>query len=201
MKSIIPCAGFGTRMKMKPNQSKEMLPDPMNDQPLIKWAIWHSEYCGFEPLILVRKEKQDLIDYLDENKVEYIVMKPGKEWAETVYNSKDHWDDQNLLFLPDVRFKNPIQVVQNIKKLLEFGSEVVFGIHEVANPQNWGCLNILGFEEKPEESKYKHAWGLIGFTKQCGEIFQDMQNKSVPFNHFPNTNFTFLEEFQDLTRG
>ncbi len=205
MKAIIPCCGFGTRAGMLPNQSKEMLPD-LNDEherPLIHWHLMHCWRNGIEPLVLVRKEKEDLISYLAQKQVdvETIIMEPGKEMPETVYNAKDHWDNKNILLLPDTRFE-PLNALKQVKKSLEFGCDAVFGVHEVNNLSLWGGISPGSYCEKPSYSIPGNAWGIIGFTKAAGkEIFTNLQTKNEPFylGNF-DVNFVFLEKFEDLTR-
>lgn len=200
-KAIIPCCGLGLRMNMEFYESKEMILNP-NElyEPLIHWTINRCLDNNIEPLILVRKEKQDLISYLNDLKIEYIEMEPGKEWAETVYNSKDHWSNQNILILPDTRWK-PESALKDIKKLLDFGSEVVFGVHNVNDQSKWGWVNKEYYCEKSNIQNPGTVWGLIGFTKKTGrKLFYNMQNKGEIYNHEFITNFVFLDEFKDLTR-
>lgn len=178
-----------------------MLKEPGWDEPLIHWTLNQCKRNDLEPLVLVRKEKKDLIDYLDKNNVKYIVMKPGQEWAQTVYNSKAHWNDKNILLLPDVRFKS-LKALEDIKNLLDFGSEVIFAVHKVNNLSKWGFVNINQYSEKPNSNESGTAWGIIGFTKYAGEtIFRNMQRKGEYFWHKDETNFVFLEEFKDITRN
>lgn len=200
MKAIIPCAGFGTRMNVDVNTSKELLPDNVFGEPLIAWTLRQCYYCDIEPLILVRKEKADLIDYCKQNKIQCVVMKPGKEWAETVYNSRQLWADKNILILPDTRFQ-PTSVLRDIDKLLDFGSEIVFGVHEVDDISKWGYVDSETYCEKPQLNIKGHAWGVIGFRQYGGEqLFRNMQDKNQYYDHENYTNFIILDEFKDLTR-
>lgn len=197
--AIIPCCGFGKRMNLSPNQSKEMLPGP-NGDPLIDYSLNLCAYNKLEPLILVRKEKKDLIKHLEKRNINYIIMKPGKEWAETVYNSNDHWREDNFLILPDTRFESS-DIINQMKKSLEFGCNVVFALHEVPDIKNWGEVKIYGYSEKPKETGNGQAWGIIGFKKESGlNLFKSMQEKKLWNFHEPYTNFLFLDKFKDLTR-
>jgi len=200
---IIPCCGFGKRMGMTENQSKEMLLDS-NNKYLIEYCIKACEDNNIEPLFLVRKEKEDLIHYLTVNDLKMVIMEPGKEWAETVYNSSEHWQENNILILPDTRWE-PQSALKQIKQHLEFGSDVVFAIHKVEDVSKWGEVDIVAYNEKPEVMEdYKDgmAWGLIGFKQECGiKLFQNMQRKGETFYNPIWTQFIFLDEFKDLTRN
>lgn len=201
MRAIIPACGFGTRVGMLPNQSKELLLDS-NDKPLI---LWHLDNCwreGIEPVVLIRSEKTDLIRYLNDKEVEVVIMPPGKEWAETIYNSKDHWSDLNILLLPDTRFE-PLNSLKQVKESLLFGCETVFAVHKVNDINKWGFIVHDQFCEKPNypDGIGGNAWGIIGFSKAAGkEIFKLMQNKNEFYYHTFDPNFIFLDKFEDLTR-
>src|SRR6266850_3092271 len=103
MRAIIPCAGFGTRVGMKSNQSKELLPDS-NNKPLIQYSLDICRLYQIDPLVILREEKKDLQEYLKKEKVNYITIKPEGEWYDTVLKSQGHWDENNVLMLPDTKF-------------------------------------------------------------------------------------------------
>ena len=199
IKCIIPCCGFGTRMNMPPNQSKELLLDS-NNKYLIEYPMEICKKFNLEPIFIVRPEKQDLIKYLQNNNYEPFITSPGKEWAQTVLKSQELWDEkQNILLLPDTRFE-PISVINDIKKSLEFGSEAIFAVHEVDNISKWGFVSKAVYAEKPNLVQPGPAWGIIGFTKKAGTaIFTNMQQKFYNAHEFC-TNFVFLDNFKDVTR-
>jgi dTDP-glucose pyrophosphorylase len=198
MKAIIPCSGFGSRMNMKPNQSKELLLDSKGKY-IIEYSMDLCEDYGIEPLFITRPEKEDLIHYLKANDLNVLVQPPGKEWAETVHNSKDHWDSKNILILPDTRF-TPTNAIQQVIDALNFGSEVVFGLHRVSDVSQWGNVTISQYCEKPKETTEGYAWGIIGFTDYAGDsLFRKMQTNDYNYHSF-NTNYVFLNTFKDLTR-
>lgn len=198
IRAIIPACGFGTRMNMDVNKSKEMESDGYG--PLIRWTLEQCSLNNIEPLVLVRKEKKDLIGYLEQNKVKYIVMRPGKEWAETVYNSREHWSQWNILILPDTRW-SPKTALGDIKNALWFGIDIVFAVHRVEDTSKWGEISWMCYNEKPASNFEGYAWGLIGFNKNSGkDLFKNMQRKNRNNHHKRLTNFIFLDEFKDLTR-
>lgn len=201
MKCIIPCSGFGTRMKMSKNKSKEMLPDNIfGYKHLIDYPLYICKLFNLEPLIIVRKAKKDLINYLKKNKVRYIFYEPkkGEEWWKTVLSSKNNWDQENLLLLPDTRF-TPYSIIEDMKKGLELGNNAVFAVHKVNDPQNWGIIKNYCLLEKPKDLKDPEmAWGLIAFNKFEGEaIFTSMNHGYI---YLENTGFVYLNNFHDITR-
>ena len=63
---IIPAAGFGTRVSCAVDESKEMLPDPVNGRPLIAYSLDICFDLGINPIVITRPEKRDLISYISE---------------------------------------------------------------------------------------------------------------------------------------
>jgi len=201
MKCIIPAAGFGTRMSMAMNKSKEMLPDPgYKHQPIIQYALDLCKAFKMEPLVITRKEKQDLRQYLFNQGVEFIDIEVKGEWNETVLASKDHWVENNMLILPDTRFSS-FKCIQDIQRGLELGNNAVIALHEVTDPDKWGIITPrYVLLEKPDylsnDTKYS-AWGLIGFKKSYGqELFSNVKCLDLK-----NVGFTYLDKFEDITRG
>lgn len=200
MKAIIPCAGYGTRVGMRPDQSKEMLPDANHKgKPLIQWCLDICKAFNIEPLVITRKEKKDLRQYLFNAGVKFIDIKVEREWADSILKSKDHWDEQNILILPDTRFDR-IRCIEDIQRGLSLGNKAVLALHEVTDPDKWGIVKDYMMYEKPDLTGKQWAWGLIGFTKFEGEcIFTGMRDEG--YFYLEHTGFTFLNKFEDLTRG
>lgn len=203
MKAIIPCCGFGTRMEMAIDQSKEMLIEPSTGLPIIAYSIALCKKYGITPLVATRKEKTDLIEYCCNNNIQHIVIEPGKEWADTVLETKPYWEDKNVLLLPDVRFKPDI-IIEQIKKSLDFGVDICYAVHEVNDISKWGSIDPHNYGEKINIRDPGYAWGIIGFTKCLGEyVFEDMTMTGFYHNHQHSDfviNFVFLDEFKDITR-
>lgn len=199
-KCIIPCAGFGRRMKMKPTQSKEMLPDNLfGFSHIIDYSLMLCKLHNLEPLVISRKEKKDLNSYLKKQKVKVLLVDHYGEWAESVLKSKDHWAENNLLMLPDTRF-TPYSIIDDMKKGLELGNNAVFAMHKVNDPQNWGIIDDYKLFEKPKHMiAPKMAWGLIGFRKNFGiELFHNLIE--FKFQCLKHSGFVYLNNFQDITR-
>lgn len=195
-KAIIPCAGFGTRMGMWPDESKEMLKDDGNY--IIDYSLNLCKSFDLEPLIITRKEKKDLKKYIKKLGVESIDIEVEGEWYNSVLKSESHWSKDNILILPDTRF-NSINVIKDIKKGLELGNNAVLALHKVDDPTKWGIVHDYAIWEKPFMLFPKMAWGLIGFKQTYGYyLFDTMSSSSVPLE---NVGFTYLKSFIDITRG
>jgi dTDP-glucose pyrophosphorylase len=210
-RTIIPCAGLGTRMNMPPNQSKELLPDPKDGRPLIEWTLDHS----VNPLLIIRKEKMDLINYCNENGVQYIVVGETREWPETILAAKQFWGEKNLLLLPDTRFDWESPYLHKgdkrhslpwnvIHRLNQFNSQIVFGTHHVEDVSKWGEValdNPSYTQEKPKHGGPGVAWGFIGFNKSVGtELFANYLYKTK-YNLINNYSIIELSYYKDLTRN
>lgn len=199
MRAIIPCAGFGTRMSMAKNKSKEMLPDPQNKRKfIIDYSLHLCKVFNMEPLVITREDKQDLRQHLYNQQVEFIDITPRGEWYKTVLKSKEYWSEDNILILPDTRF-NSIGVIDQIQQGLVLGNNAVFAMHKVSDPQNWGIIKDYRLWEKPIGLTNEQAWGIIGFKKEYGEELFD--NMSGPGFELNNVGFVYLKSFKDITRG
>lgn len=205
MRAIIPAAGFGTRMNMRLDQSKEMLPDPSNSgrDHIIDHSLKLCSLMYLDPLVIVRKEKQDLIKYLQSLEVEYLVIETRGEWPDTVIESQFHWHDDNILILPDTRFNPARKAIMDIQNGLELGNNAVFALHQVTDPEKWGIISDYRVFDKPKHLQGEQwAWGLIGFTAEYGEqIFNTLDNNDKDKIQLRNVGFTYLNSFKDITRG
>lgn len=200
MRAIIPCSGFGTRLGMALDQSKEMLPDnTYGAEHLIDFTLQFCKINNIEPFVITRKDKKDLIAYLNSLNVPFMLYEPKlrQDWYHTVLASKDHWAEENILILPDTRF-GPL-FLGEMEKSLKLGTNAVFALHKVDNPEKWGIINDYKLYEKPKKLKGQQlAWGLIGFRKSYGRfLFANMKY----IIKLRNVSFTFLDFFKDVTRG
>jgi len=207
MRAIIPCCGFGTRVNMLPNESKEMLPDPdMFDSPsrvhIIDYSISFCKQHYLLPHIISRPEKVGLNEYIKYHTegVSLQMHTPVGEWPLTVLASKDFWEEDNLLILPDTRFSYPHQAIQQMKHSLDMGCQAVIFTHEVKDPDKWGIIKDYTIHEKPTKfTSPQTAWGLIAFKKDYGEILFDSMARKEPFS-LTDTAFIKLSHFEDITR-
>lgn len=196
MRVIIPCAGYGTRMGMDPNKSKELLLDDTG-KPIIEWCL--NLFSRSQYLLIIREGKQDLIDYCIKNGLLFIVVPPTKEWPDTILQSADYWDTRNLLLLPDTRFEPSFNA-----KLVPYSlmhNKLVLGIHEVDNISKWGAVKGNSLAEKPDDISPGEAWGFIGFKEEVGrELFSNFLAKGqwMSYNGIYKIK---LDSFKDITRG
>lgn len=198
--AIIPCCGYGTRMNMPIDKSKELLINPNTDEPLIEWHLELCKLFDIEPICIVRPEKQDLIDYLRISGVKTILYTPEEKqsWAETIYNNKDHYNEKNILLLPDTVFA-PKKALKQVKNAL-YKYPLVFATHLVYDYPNWGIVRPNKLYEKPQSLDFRYiqeaAWGLIGFTD--AQIFKDLIDKKE--SDIKNYKVININKFKDLTR-
>ncbi len=197
IKAIIPSAGYGTRMSMKPNESKEMLIDSTG-KPVIQYSLDLCSKYGLEPIIITRKEKTDLINYVQGNATLHII-EPFGEWPDTVLSSSKLWGKRNILILPDTRF-SPDSVLQDISDQLALGCKSVTAYHNVTDPTKWCVIDNYKLTEKPLASNSSAALGLIGFEAIEGHhIFNGLKRRSEPVDLI-DAGFVRLDSFIDITR-
>jgi dTDP-glucose pyrophosphorylase len=197
--AVIPCCGYGTRVGMKPNESKELLINPTIKQPIIQWHLDLCNKYGLEPLCIVRPEKRKLLTYLDKHKIQWVLYSPqyNEEWMHTIYNNREYYSDKNILLLPDTIF-TPKSKIKDIVDLLDEPYDLIFGTHLVKDPSKWGIITPDFLIEKPEaDILFNLAWGVIGFKDV--EIFKELgYNKKVALKNYATVKLT---SFKDLTRG
>lgn len=197
MRTLIPCAGFGTRLGLRPDQSKEMM-KYKGERLIDRWL----DICP-NPLIITRAEKTDLIEHCRNRCVATQIIEPVGEWMDTVLASKDLWAERNLLVLPDTDFEDRERVIRAVEMNLRASASLVVGTHPVLDPKNWGVIRNEYFIEKPLEYAFgpHKAWGILGFDREIGEsLFQAMGVRSA--YHLPeDISFIGLKDFKDLTRG
>lgn len=201
MRCIIPAAGFGTRMNMKTDQSKEMLLDNTGNS-IIRYCLDLCWNYKLNPLIVTRKEKTDLIEYCNDLHVETLIIETKGEWPETVLASQEYWEESNILILPDTRF-NSTEVIQYMKNDLELHQNYSIAIHKI-NPEEsskWCVTNGVELIEKPNHIKFNWAMGLIAWNKLNGEeLFNSLSIKGN-IHVLENTGFHYLDSFKDITRN
>ena len=202
MKALIPCAGFGTRMRMMPHQAKELLPDE-DGNPTIEWSLNICKKYNIEPIIITRPEKEEFNQYLDQNNITY-VFDNGNSVGESLLKTQPYWDSTNIVILPDTRFDYPENFFLDVDKCMKAGNDYVFGLFEVSDHQNWGIICNNVFFEKPrhkfEEHDHAYAWGTIAFKRNTGEALLEKYNLvSKPFD-LVNAGYLFIDNFRDISR-
>lgn len=204
-KIILPCAGFGTRVGLAPDESKELLQLENEHGVLIDYAMKYATIFNAEAVVISRPEKKDLNSYLQYRyNVTPVLYKPTGEWAQTVFDSYEHWGDSNILLLPDTRWADPIATLEHTFFCLEkMQTPTVFGVHEVADSQNWCVKHGNYFLEKPVAltDKTNLAFGTIGFDRYIGaKLFSDLaKHKSYKVSTY--SQYIKLNNFIDVGRG
>lgn len=201
IKCIIPCAGFGTRLGMAPNESKEMLWDNILNERVINYSLSLCYSLGFEPLVLSRREKGDLNSYMNFFGVEVVIIDDGIEWFDTILKSYDHWSENNIVILPDTRWDNAEQSLKHVKYCFEkLNSTMVLGTLNVPDATKWCVVSGDYLFEKPKSNMSSLAVGVFGFSKYEGKKLFESFKKKYPFQIPKTTQFVELENFQDITR-
>lgn len=202
-KAIIPSCGLGSRMNLKSNESKEMLSDK-DGKPLIAYTLDLCKQFGIEPVVITRKEKQDLILYC-KNKAELIILDEiPAEWPSTVLASKGSWSDKNILLLPDTRFE-PVEALEQAIRALDY-EEFVFGAHKVDDVSKWGMIEYNKLRkdllvcEKPNTPGPGLAWGFIGFKNNAKSLNLFDTYSKKEFLYLKNFDIIYLDSFKDITR-
>lgn len=201
-KAIIPCAGFGTRMRMLPHESKELLLDETG-KPTIEWCLNICNQYNIEPIVVTRPEKKEFNEFLDKKNITY-VFDEGKSIGTSLLQTKEHWSEYNIMILPDTRFDYDDNFFINIFKSMKAGNSSVFALFNVTDYHNWGIICNNTFYEKPKRSFTEEdnafAWGVIGFTKEYGDtLFNNYNLNSEPLI-LSNPGYLFIENFKDISR-
>lgn len=221
---LIPAAGFGTRVGSPP--SKELYLRPDSNETLISGAIRWGEERHWPIVIITRRDKTVLNEYLFKNhpKVEVVIIDKSEDWQSSVLQSYESWGEHNILILPDVEFE-PLSILDDIAKELNI-YDIVGACHKVNDQENWGHIwkvndNEYAVFEKPLTSlnintsnlnsfkfidyvQKSSAWGILGFRKKHGRklLEAQWQSQREQFAVQVSGSFKLLElnKFVDLTR-
>jgi dTDP-glucose pyrophosphorylase len=197
---IIPCAGFGTRMRMLPHESKELLPDETG-KPTIEWCLNICEQYSIEPIIVTRPEKEEFNKYLDNKNIKY-VFDEGKSIGISLLQTKEYWGEYNVIILPDTRFDYPKNFFIDIFNNMKAGNDSVFALFNVDDYHNWGIISNNTFYEKPkcEFTEPAYAWGVIGFKKEYGTTLLNSYNLTSEPLKLNKPGYMFINNFRDISR-
>lgn len=202
---LIPAAGFGTRMGSP--HAKELLPGP-DGRPLIENALRQAQERHWPVHVITRKEKTQLIQFLERYKeleISIQLIESSREWPDTLLQSQSVWRERNLLCLPDTVYDPPAIW----DSLVESSAEIAAAVFEPGDFSKWGVMKISdgSFElcEKPQIQKPSmKAWGLLCFSKKRGQDLLQAQLEST-FDHqwrklSGRIELFSLKSFKDLTR-
>ncbi len=207
---IIPAAGFGTRMQpLRSDQAKELLLHPTLKKPMIEVAIENALRFNFEPIVVTRNSKTELIVWMKNHYPNILVqqIESSTEWADTVLQSQFHWADKNILLLPDTDFE-PVEALREIDLKLNL-NELVFAVFENKDFSKWGVVQeqnqISYICEKPSScNDTAKVWGMIGFQKKSGMfLFQSILKSHLEKKWQPLLSLNAmvkLTHFNDFTR-
>lgn len=202
VKLIIPCAGYGTRVNMKPHEAKEMLKYKNEKGRIIDYSLDLGKKLNLPILCISRQEKKEFNEYLENKKVEVIYDAAQKEWIDTIYESRHNWSDINILVLPDTRWSSKYKTIKDIVWYFEnMNASMVYAVHKVKDTKNWGIISNSYLQEKPSHDPGSNvAFGLLAWKREEGEkFFQFLRDWKVA--QFPeNTKSVKLNWFKDITR-
>jgi choline kinase len=201
-KALIPCAGFGTRMRMLPHEAKELLLDE-DGNITIEWSLELCKKHNIDPAIITRPEKEEFNNYIRNKEIPF-VYPTGASVGESILSSRELWGDYNIILLPDTRFEYPETLFQDMLNSMKLGNECVFALFNVTDYQNWGVLCENTFYEKPkrvfEEKDNAFAWGVFGFRKSYGETLLTHLNTFSDPLKLSNPGYFFINNFRDISR-
>jgi UTP--glucose-1-phosphate uridylyltransferase len=155
-KALIPCAGFGTRMRpFSLAVPKELA--PLGSQPALQLVLEEAREAGITDVALVlRQGKSILEDYLlrareggllENLELHYLYQPEPKGLAEAMSLARDFAaDDPFLLLLPDNVLLSPQHTLSPMLALAEERHQEVVGLIEVDHRQNGLFGNSGRFE-------------------------------------------------------
>jgi hypothetical protein len=155
---IVPCAGFGKRMGLNPQQSKEMLVDPLTGKRMIDQTLEKAR--GRLAVVVVRREKQDLIEHLQKHWpwVDILIVAPTPEWPASILETQKLWSARNVVILPDTRFE-PNSVVDTLFARLT-QVDAAFATFHVENAATWGVVKVSSSKNQQTPHGYRRGAGL-----------------------------------------
>ena len=171
---ILPAAGFGRRVG-SPEAKEMLMVRGLRGQrePMIAYALRVARRHHLATHVIVRKEKKSLIEYLKQcsrnQEISWQIVRPTKEWPDTVLASEKFWRRKNIVCLPDTRFR-PQKIVQKMNVELDRHA-VVWSVFRARDLRSWGVVDAAAKQhaEKPQAwHSTARPWGLFGFQKAYG---------------------------------
>lgn len=194
-------------------ESKEMLAACGETAPMIQFALDLFAGDRFQIVVPTRSAKKNLIAFLQTfyPKVIIQLIEDSQEWPDTVLQTQPHWAAENILVLPDTRWK-PESVVFDLLDVLKTKS-FAYSTFDAEKKMDWGVVaqNPLSICDKPPQvllqppENFK-SWGHLAFRKTVGrQIFSSIlaSHRSRQFemlSEVSNCESLALQSFQDLTR-
>lgn len=160
MKSIILCAGKGTRLRPLTHTSAKHL-IPIANKPVLFYAIQAIRDCGVKDIgIIIGETGDDIKNELREGSkwgvnISYIEQKEALGLAHAVLVAKDFLGEEKfLMYLGDNLLKNGVE--NYAKKFIQGNYNAYVLLTEVDNPKQFGVAELEGGRvvrvvEKPKE--------------------------------------------------
>lgn len=206
---LIPAAGFGK--KIGSPKAKELLYYGKEDKPIIEWGLDLVQKAQMQSVVIVRKDKKVLLDYLKIIKSKYQIkiceIEGSREWPHSLLQSQVYWSQKNIVLLPDTRF-SPKNILLQIDQALNVSS-MCFATFDSESLQDWGCITnkagLLQICEKPQKSEPDaRPWGVFGFQKERGQELLEkilLSCHDQKFYHVEgSSDFILMDNFCDITR-
>lgn len=184
MKSIILCAGKGTRLRPLTHTSAKHL-IPIANKPVLFYAIEAIKDCGIKDIgIIIGETGEDIKSELREGSkwgvnISYIEQKEALGLAHAVSVAKDFLgEDKFLMYLGDNLLKNGVESYAN--KFIQGNYNAFVLLTEVDNPRQFGVAELEGGRvvrvvEKPKEPVSNLALiGVYFFDKNVHQAIKSI---------------------------
>lgn len=185
MKSIILCAGKGTRLRPLTHTSAKHL-IPIANKPVLFYAIEAIRDCGIKDIgIIVGETREDIRSELKEGSkwgvnISYIEQKEALGLAHAVSVARDFLgEDKFLMYLGDNLLKNGVESYAN--KFIQGNYNAFVLLTEVDNPKQFGVAELEGGRvvrvvEKPKEPVSNLALiGVYFFDKNVHQAIKSIK--------------------------
>lgn len=185
MKSIILCAGKGTRLRPLTHTSAKHL-IPIANKPVLFYALEAIRDCGIKDIgIIVGETREDIRSELKEGSkwgvnISYIEQKEALGLAHAVSVARDFLgEDKFLMYLGDNLLKNGVESYAN--KFIQGNYNAFVLLTEVDNPKQFGVAELEGGKvvrvvEKPKEPVSNLALiGVYFFDKNVHQAIKSIK--------------------------
>lgn len=185
MKSIILCAGKGTRLRPLTHTSAKHL-IPIANKPVLFYAIEAIRDCGIKDIgIIVGETGEDIGSELKEGSkwgvnISYIEQKEALGLAHAVSVARDFLGEEKfLMYLGDNLLKNGVESYAN--KFIQGNYNAFVLLTEVDNPKQFGVAELEGGRvvrvvEKPKEPVSNLALiGVYFFDKNVHQAIKSIK--------------------------
>ena len=185
MKSIILCAGKGTRLRPLTHTSAKHL-IPIANKPVLFYAIEAIRDCGVKDIgIIIGETGEDIKNELREGSkwgvnISYIEQKEALGLAHAVSVAKDFLGEEKfLMYLGDNLLKNGVE--NYAEKFIQGNYNAFVLLNEVDNPRQFGVAElkegrVVRVVEKPKEPVSNLALiGVYFFDKNVHQAIKSIK--------------------------